>query len=389
MRAWRLLFLGSFLAAPAMAQSLTATRGLGFVHDGWTAAARALGGEGGRTDPGASLRNPAFLVGVRAPLGMVTFEQDRVRATWRGERFAAAVARFPALQVVFPLHPRAAVGIGYRGWLDQTWAVERTDTLIVDSDTLPLRDRVASSGGVAALQLAGGWAPWQRLALGGGVEIYTGSTTRRVDREFAAPCGSFGQLAPACFEARYEYQGVGAVAGLRWVPLDPLAVALSARLGGTLRAVPQDTAGAERRFRLPLVVGGGASARLSPRWLANVSASWAQWSRAADGLDGADAVRDTWDVGVGLEWATTSGAGAWPVRLGARYAQLPFLRTTAFGATDPDRGALSETALALGTGRRFGGAELDLTAEWGRRSGTASLRESFFRWSASLQVQTR
>src|SRR5690606_24310439 len=99
-----------------------------------------------------------------------------------------------------------------------------------------------------------------------------------------------------------------------------------------------------------------------------------------------DVAADTWEVGGGLEWRGARALGRpFPLRLGARYAKLPF---RVQGATP------SERALALGLGSVLARDDLgpravvDAAIERGRRGDAAAtgLTESFWRLTLSMAL---
>ena len=116
------------------------------------------------------------------------------------------------------------------------------------------------------------------------------------------------------------------------------------------------------------------------------AASWTGWS--ATDLPTAEEARDSWSVAGGVEWDVLRIADqSLPLRLGARYATLPFQWTVANGAE-----WLNERVVTGGTGVRFGGgaASADLALERGNRGGEGeSISESFWRLAVSLTVLGR
>jgi long-subunit fatty acid transport protein len=81
---------------------------------------------------------------------------------------------------------------------------------------------------------------------------------------------------------------------------------------------------------LPVTLTGGILLAPHPalRWSATVS--WRSWSDASAsvGQNGGNTAFDTWEVGSGLEFGgSDAGASRFPLRVGVRYAQLPFSPT--------------------------------------------------------------
>jgi len=110
-----------------------------------------------------------------------------------------------------------------------------------------------------------------------------------------------------------------------------------------------------------------------------VSLSWAGWSRASDDLAryGGGTAFDTFGVGGGLELGGI-GLGL-PLRLGARYATLPF---------SPNDEQPREIDLSMGTGIGLAGglALLDVAVERVMRDGAGVSEQA---WHVSLGVRVR
>lgn len=384
-----LLALIVFLPAASAAQSLFAARGLGLVTEPLDARARGMGAMRlGLPGVELSQANPASSAGVAAPTLEATFQFDDFSADLGGRDFNGSTARFPSIHAVFPIRERWAISAAYGGLLDQNWSVQAVDTLLLQrGDTLIAADAISSRGGVAALQLGGSYALDGKLAVGLAANLYTGSVRQSVTREFVAPCIARGGpgTQPGCFAAEWTYGGIGASAGVRWEPSEAFSLAVAGSVGGTLRANPQDSVSLDRSYRLPATLQAGASGRVSQSLLVAVNGGWAGWASVEQLGAG---TRDIYHAGGGLEWDGVTIAGRpLPLRLGARYAQLPF-STGVFGA---DSGNAAERALTGGFGVRLAGgaAILDAGVERGRRDGDAALSEDYWRAILSLRVLGR
>ncbi len=386
----RLLSLAGALTVastgPAHAQSLLAGRGLGVVAEPLDARARGLGGVGlGLPEPTLSLINPASVAGLLAPTLHVTYQPDFLSSVVGDETVRVTTARFPLLHVALPLGQRGVLSAGYGSLLDQNWAVQRDTTLVIGADTVAVLDRFASRGGVATLRLGGAYALNERLAVGVVLDVHTGSVRDSIAREF----GIIG-VVPARFEGLWTYSGLSYSAGARWNPTEALALGVAATLGGTLRAEPADTLQPTSRYSLPATVAVGASGRVTPTTLLAVSGRWSGWGAADDALTEVGGARDTWSLGGGVEWdAITVGQQVFPVRVGGRFATLPF----AWGVDDQQGAAwVDERGLTAGAGVRLAGGagQVDLALERGARGGEgAGLSESFWRIAVSLTVLGR
>ncbi|HWK89300.1 MAG TPA: hypothetical protein VNP72_04870 [Longimicrobium sp.] len=366
-------------AGPLGAQSSLSARGLGYPLEPLTARARALGGaEVALPEPALSLVNPAAVAGLPAGGFSVTFQSDGFTPE-DGGADETTTSRFPAVQVAFPFGPRSVLTVGYAAFLDQSWRVEREDTLDLSSGRTPIVDRFAATGGVARFRAGGAYRVLERLDVGATIDVYTGalrdSLTRFV-RDFEH----------TRLGADYRSQGLGLTGGARWRG-EAFSVGASLSGGGGLTVEPRDSGEVGRSYNLPITLNAGGSARIAQQLLLAASVRWQGWSAADDEFFEAGGARDVLSVGGGVELEGFSLLGRRaPLRLGGRMTQLPF-RDQADGSDFAD-----ERALTGGLGLQFSGgqAALDLAGEIGRRGGSsAGVDESFWRVSLSLSLLNR
>lgn len=367
------------VACPIQSQSLLSAGGLGFPMEPLDARARGVGGVAlGMPGLNLSVENPAELAGVPAPTLQIGVQPDFRSAVFGDTRESGSTVRFPSVQAVFPVGQRWAASVGYVAFLDQNWAAEDSATVMLGGESVAVRDRFVSEGGVSALRVAGAYAPLERLAVGGRVDVYTGSVERRLSRVFDE-----GGVLPAQSAGRWRYGGVGFGAGTAWTPIEAIRISGAASVGGTLRADPAgDGQEQPAEYQLPLRLSAGVSGRVTPNTVLVASSRWSGWSEAGDELSS----RDAWQVAGGLEWeSATTGNRTYPVRLGGRYATLPFRWV---GANE-DAEFPTERALTAGIGAHLaaGAARADLGVERGLRGGNgAGIEESFWRIVVSLTV---
>ena len=367
------------MVSPSAAQSLLARGGLGLVADPLDARARGLGGVGlGLPGANLSLINPAGILALPAPALHVTYQPDRFAADFSGVEESGNTARFPVLHVGLPLGERWTIGLGYGTVLDQSWATESVDSVDIGEGRVEVQDRFVSTGGVAKLRIGTAYRLTEQLGIGVALDVRTGSAQDTLARTFAGD-----ELQSARFVSSRSYSGLGIAGGVHWNPSEALSLAASADYGGTLRSESEDTLQAERETNLPFSFHAGGSARVAGNTMLAAAASWTGWS--ATDLPTAEEARDSWSVAGGVEWdALRIADQSLPLRLGARYAALPFQWTVANGAE-----WLSERVVTGGTGVRFGGgaASADLALERGNRGGDGEgISESFWRLAVSLTV---
>jgi long-subunit fatty acid transport protein len=380
--------------APAAAQSLLASRGLGYVNPPVDGRARGLGGAAlALPGGGLSLVNPAAISALPAPAITMAFQPDFYTSALPGQDTDGTTARFPLLNAVFPFGTRWTFSAGFGSYLDQTWAVETSDTLSLPGRRVAVTDRFASRGGVTRIRGGAAYSFTERLSVGVGADLYTGSVRDTLSRRFAATdtVSGRGDLVGASYSTEWSYRALGASLGVRWVPSDALNLAASVSAAGTLEGRPaeDDSLSVGRDYSLPLTFDVGASGRVTPNALVVLNAQWAGWSAANEDLARVGGARDAWMVAGGVELGnTTAGVRSFPLRVGARYATLPFRwGPESAGAAFPD-----EKALTAGLGARLAGgaAQVDLGGERGWRGGGDSvLDESYWRMTLSLTLLGR
>ncbi|HET7234373.1 MAG TPA: hypothetical protein VFJ16_30445, partial [Longimicrobium sp.] len=371
------------LAAPAGAQSVLASRGLGYPLEPLDARSRGLGGiTTGLAEPVPSFINPASGAGIPAAAFLVAFQPDVYDASGSGVSASGTTARFPLLLGVFPVSPRLSIQVGYGSYLDQHWQVQQSDSITLSTGRVAVNDRFVSSGGVARLQGGVGYRVTERLSLGVSAEAFTGAANDTTTREI-------GGLSTAETAVTYAYSGVQGGAGVRWQPATAFSASAAVHGGGRIRArADDDSLGtSNREYTSPLRADVGASARLNPSTMLAASASWTGWSSLNDELSASGGSRDAASVTAGVEYTgVTFARKTIPLRLGARYGQLPF-RWQGAGTAFPN-----EKAVSAGLGWSLGGraALIDAAAERGwRGGGSAGIDEPYWRFSFSLQVLGR
>ncbi len=384
--AFPVVLIAGALLLPSMihGQSVLANGGLGLPVEPIDARGMALGGVGlGIQDSYLSWTNPAETAGIPAPGLLASFQFDEFTAEFRGRENDGSTARFPLLLGAFPLGPDWSVSFGYGGLLDQNWAVQRGDTLMLSGDSVIVADRLASEGGVAAWRLGGAYRVGADLSVGLGINAYTGSTTRTVSRQFG------GAFVPAESTSESSYSGLGLMGGVRWTPSPALNLSAAISRGGTLTAEPNDSTGVTSEYDLPLKLDIGASGRVGSNLLVALSAGFAGWSSANDALSATGGARDSWSVKGGLEWdAIQLGAQPLPIRIGGRVGALPF-RWTAAGT---EAGWVDASAVTGGIGILLaeGAVRGDFGVERGTRGGAdAGIEESYWRYTLSVGVLGR
>jgi hypothetical protein len=355
------------LAAPLAAQGTLSTQGFGYHPGQISTRARATGGALGEFDPTSAL-NPAALSWWERSGVMLEYAPEFRRLTTSEGSESATVARFPLSGVAIAIGNRTIIGITLSTFLDRTWQTVQRDTQQFGDDAIPYELDFRSAGAINDIRFGGAWAAG-RLRLGVGAHVYTGSNRLDIFTRFQDTLNrvtNFGQ------HSRLSYSGVAGSLGFDWRPHRAIALAASGRLGGTLRAVRNDTTLA--RADIPSRVGVGLAYTGFTGAVIAVNGAWQNWS-TLDQL-GSDQLStfDGWDYGIGAEvrgprWFETDI----PVRIGVRRRTLPF------GAAGAE---VRETAVAFGAGLTFAGgravADLGLSRASRSAAGDASERATTF-----------
>jgi len=381
MRRLAVAFLLVFAAAaPAAAQSLFSSAGLGLPVTPLDARARALGGIGvGLSGYNLSLVNPAEVSGFVRRGAMAAFESADLGVDFQGQSGASGGTRFPLARVIYPIGERLTTSFGYGGILEQSWSVRSEGTETVGDVTVPTIDLVQANGGLSQLRIDAAYALAPRLSVGVAAGLYTGGLQRTSRREFPDTMDAFRDFEHV---AEWSYTAPLAAVGARWDPLDIVRLAGSLTWSGTLHANAESGGVEDRSFSLPLQLAAGASVVLAPRLDATLGTRWAGWSAVAD--DVAAPARNTWEVGGGLEWeGIQAGGRVFPIRLGGRWAQLPF----GIAGSEASEWSATFGLGALLTGDEWGPlATADAALERGGRSAGDALSEDYWRFVFSVAV---
>lgn len=369
---WLLLVL--MLPAAAEGQnSVYGLRGIGFPSRPYSVRARATGGATALFDETSAV-NPATAANyVRVQASATMGTSFRSYATDAMEVTGLEETRFP-LGI-------AGGGIGglpvsftasFATYAERTFDVTSSGTALVAGESVAVMDRLTAEGGVVDLRAALGYRATPRLFFGVAGHLLGGSSQVSASREF--PNGEYRR-----FEDRGDltFSGVGVSAGLLWLARPGLRVALAARQDSRLKTTFEDRTA--RTADLPVSLSGGWSLQVTPAFRWSASAVWQSWHEADDDLDPqtGGVAFDTWEVASGIELG--SRVTHLPLRMGVRYATLPFSPTD-----DQPR----EWHAAVGTGFRLSGgrASVETAVERVFRDG-AGVSERVWLVSLGLSVQ--
>ena len=371
---YHLLAASLVVVAPLAAQGTLSTQGFGYHPGQISTRARATGGALGEFDPTSAL-NPAALSWWERSGVMLEYAPEFRRLTTSEGSESATVARFPLSGVAIAIGNRTIIGITLSTFLDRTWQTVQRDTQQFGDDAVPFELDFRSAGAINDIRVAGAWVAG-KMRLGLGAHVYAGSNRLDIFTRFS---DTLNRIANFNQQSRISYSGVAASLGFDWRPHRTIALAASGRLGGTLRAVRNDTTLA--RADVPSRVGVGLAYTGFTGAVIAVNGAYSNWSKL-DRLGSEQLTTfDGWDYGIGAEvrgprWFETDI----PVRIGVRRRTLPF------GAAGAE---VRETSVAFGAGLTLAGgrASADLGLSRASRSAAADVRERATTFSIGLTVR--
>jgi hypothetical protein len=363
------------VATPLAAQGTLSTQGFGYHPGQISTRARATGGGLGEFDPTSAL-NPAALAWWERSGLVLEYAPEFRRVTTSGTRESATLARFPLSGAALAIGDRTIVGISLSTFLDRTWETAERGTHQFADEEIPFELEFRSAGAINDIRIAGAWTASRALRVGVGAHVFAGSNRLSVVTRFEDTLervADFGQ------QSRISYSGAAASAGIDWRPHRSVGLAASGRLGGTLRAVRNDTTLATAD--VPARVGVGLAYTGFTGAVIAVSGEWQNWSKL-DRL-GSDQLTtfDGWDYGVGAEVRGPRWFGSEiPLRAGVRRRTLPF------GAAGAE---VKETSVAFGWGLTIasGRAVADLGLSRASRNAEGGASERATTFSIGLTVR--
>ncbi|MGH7594248.1 MAG: hypothetical protein ACRELE_10420 [Gemmatimonadales bacterium] len=365
------------IAAPLGAQaSQFGIRGLGLPGRELSTHSLAVGGSGGLFDGESSL-NPAALVTLTTTTALFTTSGNWRSTTNPAGSLTTRDTRFPQFLIGGPIpHRPIVIGVSYSLYTDRDFTVVSDGAASPRGVPIAVHDTLSSRGGIDDLRVGAAWIASHHFAIGGALHLLTGSNrlaSRRFweDTTYAAPQE----------QAELSYSGVGFSVGMMWQPMPHLELAAMARRDGSLTIQRDSTGNGQVLFptstvgRVPMPTALSGAIRITPNRRVAVTGSVLSrnWSVADSSLvtQGAPGARNTLEVNGGVElFRDLRRPLKYPLRLGARYATLPFLLVSGSQPT--------EYGFSIGTGRRFaqerGGFDIAIEHVW--RSQGSSYTES-------------
>ncbi len=370
------LWLATALACstPLAAQnSAYGLLGIGFPSAPFGVVARSMGGGISATDP-QSFLNPGALGFVKA-LSVAGASMQEYRRFSIGGASATGLTetRFPYAGASAPVGPHMAYALGFNQYAERTYDVVTSDTVMLRGAPVGVAHHTGSAGGIIEVRGALAWSKSPKLSVGMAAHMIAGSAKVTTQSEFSDPTyRSFSDIADASFS------GFGVSAGVVASPSTAVRLGGSLRVDGRLdRKVGNQDLG---QIDLPVTLAGGAEFRPSPLLRVAGTGIWRSWSSAAADVSSVGThAFNTFDLGVGVEMGGARGGPALPLRLGARYATLPF---------SPSTDQPTELDLSLGTGIQLshGRAQFDFSGERVMRDGAGAAERA---WQLTVGFHVR
>jgi hypothetical protein len=371
----RFLALAALLAAPLVQpehlpaqSSIFGVRGLGLPGRPLTPRSRAMAGSLGLFD-GESDVNPAAMANLTSVVADFVIVPSWRRWETPAGNSNIRETRFPLVFVGGPVpNTHLALGVSIGSYADRDFRLASTGTLQLRGAPVGYTDTLSSLGGISEVRFGAAYALSPHTSVGGAVYWITGSSRLQAMRHFSdTTFSAFVQ------SAELSYEGVGFSLGI--TQQIGSRVQLAAVVRSDTKAVVDKDSTRAYSVDLPYTFSAGALLRASNRLLITASGSYRTWSGANSDLlaQGGVGSQNTLELALGGELVRNARRPAvLPIRLGIRYADLPFPIVT--GAHP------REISVSAGTGTRFSkdraGIDIALEQAW-RNEGTAYKERAF------------
>lgn len=322
----RLVWLAVLAPISLAAQGNVSTQGFGYPPGGLSTRAEGAAGAFGEFDAQSPI-NPAAIASDRAV--QIHFQYDpEFRTVDVGHvHETSTTTRFPLAMISGPIWGGGALALSWSTLLDRTFQVSQTST-IAGYDTYNTRDTITStiqsSGGINDIRLTAAWAFGSWLAIGGGLDVYSGEN--RLLQQVEVTDTVANQYGPSQFRNTLSYDGVGASGGLTLRPVKWLGIAGSFRYGGGISVREGDSAIVAHGL-IPGRIGGGLLLNPLQGLLLSGRVDWEQWSRL-NLLEAGDLRAQSaagWSAGADIEGPKVGTGRFITLRVGVGNRPLPYV----------------------------------------------------------------
>ena len=377
----RTVLLALLVAAPAAAAAQSSqfgVRGLGLPGREQSARAMGTGGAFSFFDASSSV-SPASLAYLASLTASFTVLNDYRSSTDPAGTGSIRDFRFPQFAVGGPIpHKPLWIGLSYSNYTTRDYSLVFPATVVLRGIPVGVNDTIGSRGGVNDIQLAVAYRPTGRLVIGLGAHIFTGINRLDVHRVF-----SDSTYLAARQSSELSFSGFGVSLGILGQLTRTLTIGLLARADGHV-SVQEDSLPNPQRVDLPVTLGAAIRWRAARKLELAGQVLTHNWSSANDDIvaNGGVGAVNTVEASGGLEFTPNPRRPQRkPIRLGFRYAQLPF--PLAAGATAREYGVTAGSGYSFAADR----AALDLSVERIWRTQDAAFNEHA--WILTLGVTVR
>lgn len=370
-RTWLAVGLLCFPVTLAAQASIFGVRGPGFPGRPYSAAAIGTGGSLGLFDPQSQL-SPASLGPLQTGTGSFTLLGDFRSVDTPAGSSTTRDFRFPNVFITAPIrHGQYALGVGATTYVDRDFTLAVRDSVVLRDSVRAYTDTTRSRGGLSDLQLAFAIRTIPKTTVGLALHLITGTdrlVARRAfdDTSYATVLQSAELSTTAFGVAVGATRDIGSKVTLSALIRKDFTASVhidSALYGGAT------TLGSD--YGLPWTFAGAGLFRVTPLLQVATQAVYRTWASANQGMVslGAPGASNSLELSIGGELTSrVRRTSQFPLRVGLRYATLPFLI-----GEDPTIQP-HEFALSVGTGARFarqrGGIDISLERVWRSASGS-------------------
>ncbi|HWZ60854.1 MAG TPA: hypothetical protein VNW46_17850 [Gemmatimonadaceae bacterium] len=378
---WSGLVVMAFAVATgsAGAQGNVSTLGQGYPPGQLSTRDMGSGGAFGEIDAESPL-NPAAL-SAWGSIGLhFQYDPEFRTVTANGVTEHTTTNRFPLFIGAIPIS-HFTLGLSFSTLLDRTWETNVTQTLApqIGDVGLPSTETTTfrSTGGISDLRLGVAWSATPWLAVGAGVDWFTGQN--QILQQVTFSDTTPGRFFPSVNNSTISYGGIGASAGIILRPIHSLALAGSFRVGGNVRAREGDST-TLANGNIPARAGGQIAFTGIPGVSLGARVDWEQWSKLNDLSVGDVTAKDGlgWSVGTDVQAFSLFGRTI-QLRLGGGRRALPYV----VAGTQ-----INETDLSGGVGIPFGRGRvtLDISVVRDWRTSVVGVTESAYITSTGLTI---
>ncbi|MEP7325125.1 MAG: hypothetical protein ABI836_04180 [Gemmatimonadota bacterium] len=377
---YALLVLAIVGVAPAAhAQgSIFGVRGLGIPGRGVSAYAWGLGGSTGLFDY-ESRDNPASIASTRTlSVGFELIPERRTVETPAGND-KIQTSQFPLFGIAGPIRgSRVGLGVSFSNYASRDFEVVSTHSEVIRGVPVDVTDTLTSRGGLNDIAVGTSYGLTGTLDVGAAFHVITGVNRLDQTRVF-----SDTSYLPASQSSELSFAGFGIGIGAVYRASPNLRLASILRTDSKVD-VDRDSSRSSS-VDLPYTVGAALQFVPTPSLSLSSQVMYRSWSGANDDLvaQGGAGARNTLELSGGAEFVPDPKR-PWrrPIRIGIRYARLPFLLE---GVNDQPH----EMGISLGSGIRFAGQRggLDVALERTWRSAGSDYKERAWLLVIGLSVR--